>query len=101
MFPNLMKTIEAQQTLNAKKKRKRRKTHQGHMKIKLLKTSNKEIILKADKKYTTYSENKDIDYSKFLIRNNASQKGVSNIFKVLKLSIYISMPTENTFQKQK
>lgn len=52
MFPNSMKTIEAQQTLNAKKKRKKRKrskTHQRHMKIKLLKTSNKEIFLKADK----------------------------------------------------
>ena len=54
--------------------------------IKLLKTGNKEKILKAaGEKRTYYSQsNKDRDDSGFLTGNKAKKKLCRNIFKVLK-----------------
>lgn len=57
MFPNLMKIIKAQQTPNAKNEKK--KNTPEHIIIKLLKTSDKGIILKAEgKKRMMYRETK-------------------------------------------
>lgn len=82
--------------------KKKKKNLAEHIIIKLLKISGKKKILKADrgKKHIIYKK-QDNNYSKFCVRNNARYKRVSNIFKVLKQSVYNSMPTENIFQKQR
>lgn len=98
-FQHLMKTInthtkEAQEITST---RNIKKTIPRFIKIKLLRTSDKEKILKAARKKDTLQRNKDND--RFLTGNNANEKTVGNIFKTQKEKF--KPISKHIFQKQR
>lgn len=54
-----------------------------HIKVKLIKSKDKEKILKiARDKRNIHTENKDKNYNRYFIRNYASSKNWNYIFKI-------------------